>query len=660
MHNKRKWMLFVAVAGSLLILLAAGASQAAAGDPPPIPIPIDLPDEAVAVPPGMGADSIAALSPQIPSHALDRGRAPGGGGCDKDIDLTGTIEGVVNVDAVDTGICSNADIDSYTRTRADGSNTYVVIGGQEEAAWTHIDVTDPANSFVVAQYVWIRSAKGTNSPDVKAFHQGGKDYIALATERGGPLGNKGTCGVYIFDVTDPANAVQVSRIIESGAWCSVHNVFVEDDENGDGAFLYITANSSSDLRVYDIEDPAIPAKLGTYQRTVRGFGGSGFYDDIYVHDVTVQDETVYASYWKAGLDMFPSSLVQTTDALINENHPAVTKIDLIPDFAPARPFLVHHAFASGDGSLVGIEDEIEISSGAEVVQLWTTSPPSKVDGLVQGTDVPVLPAHNLEIRDDLFPNRLFVGWYKAGLQAWEIDPDPNSLDYGFIRSGSSPRTAVLFNQVQTELSDNAYSGAWGVRLEQIGGNKYIFTSDRNFGLIVDCVGCTETVGSVTGTVTDSSNGEPIAGATVSTDTGQSDLTDTNGNYTLGDVPIGDRTVTASATGFLTQQEPTTVTDGGTSTVDFMLDPEPEPAGTGSVKGKVTDAITGKNLSGVLVEIVGTGPSGTSNNGGRYSINDVPEGSVTVRASKSGFVTEDEMVIVVAGQSTTVNITLEPE
>ena len=79
MHNKRKWMLFVAVAGSLLILLAAGASQAAAGDPPPIPIPIDLPDEAVAVPPGMGADSIAALSPQIPSHALDRGRAPGVG-----------------------------------------------------------------------------------------------------------------------------------------------------------------------------------------------------------------------------------------------------------------------------------------------------------------------------------------------------------------------------------------------------------------------------------------------------------------------------------------------------------------------------------------------------------------------------------------------------
>ena len=646
-------MLLVVVAALLLILPAAGASQAATDDPPPIPIPIDLPDEAVAVPPGMGADSIAALSPQIPSHALGRGRAPGGGGCDKDIDLTSRIEGVVNVDAVDTGICSNADIDSYTRTRADGSNTYVVIGGQEEAAWTHIDVTDPANSFVVAQYVWIRSAKGTNSPDVKAFHQGGKDYIALATERGGPLGNKGTCGVYIFDVTDPANAVQVSRIIESGAWCSVHNVFVEDDENGDGAFLYITANSSSDLRVYDIEDPAIPAKLGTYQRTVRGFGGSGFYDDIYVHDVTVQDETVYASYWKAGLDMFPSSLVQTTDALINENHPAVTKIDLIPDFAPARPFLVHHAFASGDGSLVGIEDEIEISSGAEVVQLWTTSPPSKVDGLVQGTDVPVLPAHNLEIRDDLFPNRLFVGWYKAGMRGWDFSAT------GFTRQNSTQATSVQYHQVQTEIADGAYSGAWGVRMEQVGANKYIFTSDRNFGLIVDCVDCAQAVGTVTGTVTDGS--DPIAGATVSADTGQSVSTDADGNYTLGDVPAGMRTLTAAASGYASKSTTTSVTDGLTTVVDFALDPEPVPAGTGSVKGKVTNASTGKNLSGVLVEIVVHNLSDTSNKGGRYSINDVPEGSViVVKASKLGFVDGEKTVIVIAGQSTTVNFALSPK
>ncbi|MCH8342162.1 MAG: carboxypeptidase regulatory-like domain-containing protein [Chloroflexi bacterium] len=647
MHNKHNWMLLVVVAALLLILPAAGASQAATDDPPPIPIPIDLPDEAVAVPPGMGADSIAALSPQIPSHALGRGRAPGGGGCDKDIDLTGTIEGVVNVDAVDTGICSNADIDSYTGA---GSKTYVVIAGQEEAAWTHIDVTDPANSFVVAQYVWIRSAKGTNSPDIKAFHQGGKDYIALATERGGPLGNKGTCGVYIFDVTDPANAVEVSRIFESGVWCSVHNVFVEDDAFEGGPYLYITANSSADLRVYDIANPAIPAKLGTYQRTVRGFAGGGFYDDIYVHDVTVQGGTVYVSYWEAGLDMFPATLVRPPGAIIDES----SAVNIDPDpFPSGNRYLMHHAFPSGDGSLVGIEDEIEISSGAEVVQLWTTSSPSKVDGLVQGTDVPVLPAHNLEIRDDLFPNRLFVGWYKAGMRGWDFSAT------GFTRQNSTQATSVQYHQVQTEIADGAYSGAWGVRMEQIGANKYIFTSDRNFGLIVDCVDCAQAVGTVTGTVTDGS--DPIAGATVSADTGQSVSTDADGNYTLGDVPAGMRTLTAAASGYASKSTTTSVTDGLTTVVDFALDPEPVPAGTGSVKGKVTNASTGKNLSGVLVEIVVHNLSDTSNKGGRYSINDVPEGSViVVKASKLGFVDGEKTVIVIAGQSTTVNFALSPK
>ena len=653
MPNKNKRMLFAAVAALFLILSAAGTSQAAAGDPPPVPIPIDLPDEAVAVPPGMGADSIAALSPRIPSHALDRVREPGGGGCDKDIDLTSTIKGVVNVDAVDTGICSNADIDSYT-----GANgkTYVVIAGQEQAAWTHIDVSDPANSSVVAQYVWIRSAKSTNSPDIKAFKQGDTDYIALATERGGPLGNKGTCGVYIFDVTDPANALQVSRIIESGVWCSVHNVFVEDDASGNGQYLYITGNSSADLRVYDIANPASaaspasPVKLGTYQRTDRGFAGGGFYDDIYVHDVTVQGGMVYASYWKAGLDMFPAALITSDGGIINES----SAVNIPPaDFASGNPFLVHHAFPSGDGTLVGIEDEIEISLGAEVVQLWTTLLPSYVDGLKQDIDMPLLPAHNLEIRDGLFPNRLFVGWYKAGMQAWDFSAT------GFSESNPEPRTAVLYNQVQTEISDNAYSGAWGVRLEEISGNRYIFTSDRSFGLIVDCVGCVlQTVGTVTGQVIDSQTSLSIQGASVSAETGQTAITDASGDYTLDNVPTnGTRTITASASGYVSLSKTTTVTEGGPNVVDFALDPE--ASGTGSVKGKVTNAITGRNLGDVTVEIVGTGPSGTTNNGGRYSINDVAEGMVMVRASLSGFIDKEKMVIVVAGQSTTVNFALEP-
>jgi hypothetical protein len=79
-------------------------------------------------------------------------------------------------------------------------------------------------------------------------------------------------------------------------------------------------------------------------------------------------------------------------------------------------------------------------------------------------------------------------------------------------------------------------------------------------------------GTVSGTVTDNSSGSPVGGAVVSSNTGQSDTTDSSGSYSLANVPAGQRTITASMSGYATQQQVTNVTDGGVSTVDFALDP----------------------------------------------------------------------------------------
>ena len=208
-----------------------------------------------------------------------------------------------------------------------------------------------------------------------------------------------------------------------------------------------------------------------------------------------------------------------------------------PNALDPAGFLMHHAWASQDGSLVFIQDEFLASSGDEPVQMWDISIPASpayVDGLALGTDVPINPAHNLEIRFDIDPNRLYVGWYKLGLQAYDFTSG------GFDHTANpAPRTAVEYHQAQTEVSDDAYSGAWGVRLEIItvgaSSDLYIFQSDRNFGLIVDCAGAgcaVQPTGTVDGTVTDSVTLLAIQGASVSADTGQSDTTDLNGDYTL--------------------------------------------------------------------------------------------------------------------------------
>ena len=109
-----------------------------------------------------------------------------------------------------------------------------------------------------------------------------------------------------------------------------------------------------------------------------------------------------------------------------------------------------------------------------------------------------------------------------------------------------------------------------------------------------------TYGAILGTVRNST-GNAISGATVTADTGQSDTTDTYGWYRLDGVPASDRTVTASAPGYAAQSQQTTVRDGGEGVgLYFTLEPDPTYAGTGTVKGKVTDATTGKNLEGVLI------------------------------------------------------------
>ena len=92
-----------------------------------------------------------------------------------------------------------------------------------------------------------------------------------------------------------------------------------------------------------------------------------------------------------------------------------------------------------------------------------------------------MPAHNLEIRYDLDldadgspDDRLYVGWYKAGLQAFDFD------GLGFT-------ARRIYHQVQTEPTDGVSDGAWGVRLATIGTDTYVFQSDRRYGLIVDRV-----------------------------------------------------------------------------------------------------------------------------------------------------------------------------
>jgi hypothetical protein len=405
------------------------------------------------------------LLPSQRAHHPDIGLPPGRGRpkCDKDIDITGHISGVTHVAAQDNTICTSADIDVYVA----GSDSYVVQAGGEEAAWTHTKVTkvtDPANPVRLGQFKWSgRGGKGTYTPDIKAFRQGSSSYVAMGLER---TSLAGYCGVAIVDVTNPVNPTLVSQFIGTN-WCDTHNVFVENDGLGDGQYIYATADATSDMRVLNIKgggaSPANPIEIGRYTAPTAS-------SENYVHDITVINHSgsrrAYLAYWDSGVVIVDAAHVT----------PGTNPTPLVgPNVIDPPNFKVHHAYPNAAGTRVFIQDEMTYTASFEPVQMWDISgigtggfSPIRVAGIAPnvGKNGELLPAHNLHVDG----TTLYVGWYKAGLQAFTF------TDTTITRS--------KYQQVQTEAADNAYDGAWGVRLLTIGSDTYIFQSDRRYGLII--------------------------------------------------------------------------------------------------------------------------------------------------------------------------------
>lgn len=160
-----------------------------------------------------------------------------------------------------------------------------------------------------------------------------------------------------------------------------------------------------------------------------------------------------------------------------------------------------------------------------------------------------------------------------------------------------------------------------------------------------------TTGTISGVVTSASGGQPISGATVQTNTGQSTQTGANGAYTLGNVPTGSRQVTASAAGYQSQTATVQVVTDQTTTQDFAL--APVPPQPGSVAGRVYRAGSGfwYPIPRATVQ-TDTGQSAVTNWWGQYSLTNVPPGARQVTASATGYQPQSVGVQVVSGQTTT--------
>jgi len=165
------------------------------------------------------------------------------------------------------------------------------------------------------------------------------------------------------------------------------------------------------------------------------------------------------------------------------------------------------------------------------------------------------------------------------------------------------------------------------------------------------------VGTLTGTVTDASTNNAIAGAKVTLTPGNiSATTNSSGNYTMT-VPVTTYAAAASAFGYLTQSVPSVViVQNQTTTQDFALAAAPKA----TISGNVTDGTPSGHAYGLYSEVKVTSPGygqvadvWTNPQTGTYSVS-MPEGAdytLNATAYVNGYTPGSDTVTNLSGDTT---------
>ena len=166
-------------------------------------------------------------------------------------------------------------------------------------------------------------------------------------------------------------------------------------------------------------------------------------------------------------------------------------------------------------------------------------------------------------------------------------------------------------------------------------------------------------GTIAGTVTEASTGNPIPGASINVFQGAtliaSALTDINGQYSISEFAPGDYLVSANANLHQQQVKAGTVAANATTTINFALNQNP-----GAISGQVTDAVTTDPIAGATINVYSGQllvATALTDPNGNYQIPNLSPDNYIVTASKAAYQTQAEGATVTAGATTIVNFAL---
>lgn len=243
---------------------------------------------------------------------------------------------------------------------------------------TGVRIIDISNPAAPQQVAFIKDKLGTRTNDVKAAHIDTSKWtgdILVTTNEGCGVtfprlnavasffsinstnAQSGQSGINIYDVTDPTKPRILKNFLRKGN--GIHNTYIWED--GDRAYLLAVDDVAlADVIVIDITNPRKPKEIA---RTGQADWPSNIADEVdgpavFLHDVWVENEIAYLSYWDAGLVLLDVSTPTNPVFLGDSTYPN-------PDLSGFPPEGNGHvAVPNADGTLVifGDEDQTKAAS----------------------------------------------------------------------------------------------------------------------------------------------------------------------------------------------------------------------------------------------------------------------------------------------------------
>ena len=305
-------------------------------------------------------------------------------------------------------------------------------------------IRNPAN---LSGPITLTTYAGSEMEDVEVHN--GIGYFGSDVNNSTPA--TGT-GVDIVDLADPANPVFLSRIDATiGGHYKVHTLSVSD------GFLYTADNITDTIRISDVTNPLAPEFLWNVNLDAP--------TSVASHEVVVRNNRMFVASKRN--DTTGLSCCGWTH-IYDVSNVDTTEPELIAAFPTGAR--AHTSMPNEDGTLLVVTEErpdggVLIYDISNIDQANFPDEPEPISTLTRSSvGIDAHSPHHPHMHGDM----LFVTWYEAGLQAFNI-ADPENP----IRVGS-------FDTYDGTV--NNFNGSWGVFLGF--GMDKVLLSDRQKGLII--------------------------------------------------------------------------------------------------------------------------------------------------------------------------------